>query len=90
MSITQTIKDKVEKDLSPLRYELINESHKHAGHAGDDGSGETHYKLIIVSNLFEGLSRVDRQRLVNSALKDAFENGLHAMSLKLYTEKEDG
>ncbi len=88
MSITQTIKDIIEKDFSPIHYELINESHKHAGHAGDDGSGETNYKLMVVSNSFEGLSRVERQRLVNTALGGVYRSGLHALSFKLLTEKE--
>ena len=55
MRMDDLIKSLVEKHFDPVEYELVNESHKHAGHAGDDGSGETHYKLMIVSKKFENL-----------------------------------
>lgn len=74
------------KRLSPVKLELTNESQKHAGHIENLGingfSGETHYKLIIVSDLFKGLSRVERQRAVMNLLKDEFNSGLHALEIK--------
>ena len=74
------------KRLSPVKVELINESQKHAGHLEHLGAaghtGETHYKLIIVSELFRGQSRVDRQRAVMNLLKDEFNSGLHALEIK--------
>ena len=83
MHMDDLIKSLVEKHLEPIEYELINESHKHAGHAGDDGSGQTHYKLIVVSRIFENFSRIEAQRHVYTILESAFKQGLHAISLHL-------
>jgi BolA family transcriptional regulator, general stress-responsive regulator len=88
MSIEQLIHAAVEQNLKPDAFEIINESHKHKGHAGDDGSGQTHFKLMIVSSVFTGMSRIDRQRLVNTMLQTAFSRGLHAISMKLYSPEE--
>ncbi|MEK6627545.1 MAG: BolA family protein [Bdellovibrionota bacterium] len=80
------------KPLNPLKLELINDSQKHASHVEHLGSagftGETHYKLIIVSPLFEGQSRIDRQRLVMNLLKDEFSSGLHALEIKARSPEE--
>ena len=74
------------KFLSPNRLELANDSQKHAGHAEHLGSagftGETHYRLVIESPLFEGKSRIDRQRMVTDLLKAEFNTGLHALEIK--------
>ena len=88
MHMDDLIKRLVEENLNPVHFELINESYKHKGHAGDDGSGQTHYKLIVVSSVFENQSRVERQRHVMQVLKDAFFSGLHAISMKLSTPDE--
>ncbi|WP_413578092.1 BolA family protein [Bdellovibrio sp. HCB290] len=69
--------------LSPSILEIENESHMHSG----PGS-ETHYKVLIVSSLFEGKSRIDRQRSVNDVLKTEFNNGLHALTQKALTPAE--
>lgn len=80
------------KQLNPLVLELKNDSAKHANHVEHLGSagftGETHYKLKIVSEIFDGLSRVDRQRKVYDLLKDEFTSGLHALELKTLSPKE--
>ncbi|AZZ36458.1 BolA family transcriptional regulator [Bdellovibrio sp. qaytius] len=80
------------KQLNPLVLELKNDSAKHANHVEHLGSagftGETHYKAKIVSEVFEGLSRVDRQRKVYDLLKEEFTSGLHAFELKTLTPKE--
>lgn len=72
--------------LKPIQLELKNDSQKHAGHVEHLGSagftGETHYKLKIVSDLFTGQSRLDRQRMVMDLLKDEFKSGLHALEIK--------
>lgn len=88
MSMSEQIRQAIEEALNPTHFELINESAKHHGHAGDDGSGETHFKLIIVSTIFEGQNRLARQRLVNAALSGAFAQGLHAVSMVLKTPAE--
>lgn len=72
--------------LKPTQLELKNDSQKHAGHAEHLGAagftGETHYKLTIVSEAFVGQSRIDRQRMVMDLLKTEFNSGLHALEIK--------
>jgi len=88
MTIEQEIKKIIEAQFTPTHLEVINESHKHAGHAGDDGSGQTHFKLIVVSTGFQGLSRVERQKEVNKTLISLFDRGLHALSMRLLSPEE--
>ena len=88
MTMDTIIKEKLEKALAPERMELFNDSHKHAGHAGDDGSGQTHYRLIIVSERFENLGRIDRQRLVYEAVKEEMSGGIHALNVKAIAPSE--
>ena len=78
--------------LNPVALDLKNDSAKHAGHVEHLGSagftGETHYKLKIVSEVFNGLGRVDRQRKVYDLLRSEFNSGLHALELKTLTPQE--
>jgi BolA protein len=68
--------------LDPSRLEVINESHLHAGHLGDDGTGESHFAVTVESAAFAGLNRVARQRLVNKALADLLATRIHALSIR--------
>lgn len=83
---------KVLKILNPIYLDLKNESQKHAGHTEHLGSagftGETHYKLVIASDVFIGLSRIDRQRKINDLLTQEFQTGLHAFEMKIYSNEE--
>ena len=88
MSISKEIEDIIRSALNPIHLEVINESHKHIGHAGHDGSGESHFKLIVVSSGFESYSRIQRHRRVNSLLMSLFDKGLHALSLNLKAPSE--
>ena len=74
--------------LAPTRLDVIDESHLHAGHMGWRESGETHFRLDVVSPAFEGKSRVERHRLVNTVLNDAFKRGLHALAVRARTPSE--
>ncbi len=68
--------------LSPTRLDVINDSAKHSGHMGDDGSGESHFTVEIESAGFAGKSRLERQRLVNRALGDLPGQKVHALAIK--------
>ncbi|MEM9055718.1 MAG: BolA family protein [Pseudomonadota bacterium] len=82
MTRSQRIHDSLTEVFAPSALEVIDDSHKHAGHAGARPEGETHYTVKIVAPAFEGLSRVAVQRAVMDALKAEFETGLHALSIK--------
>ena len=68
--------------LAPSRLEVINDSHHHAGHMGDDGTGESHWTVVVESDRFVGLNRVARQRLVNNALADLLSSRIHALAIR--------
>lgn len=75
--------------FSPAELEVIDDSGRHAGHAGAHPDGETHFTVKMRSAAFAGLSRVARQRAVNAALKAEFDAGLHALSLLLTAPNEN-
>lgn len=64
------------------RLSVVDESHLHAGHAGWREGGETHFRIAVVSDAFAGKSRVERHRMVNATLQEAFDRGLHALAIK--------
>ena len=68
--------------FAPDRLEVINDSASHHGHAGDDGSGESHFTVVIESAAFAGKSRVERQRMVNRALGDIPGTRVHALAVR--------
>jgi BolA family transcriptional regulator, general stress-responsive regulator len=69
--------------FQPTRLEVINESHLHAGHRGSPGTGESHFRVLIVSAQFAGKSRLQRHRLVNEALAAELKDKVHALALEL-------
>jgi len=85
------IRAALEAALAPGRVAVIDDSARHAGHAGNpDGAGETHFSVHAVSPRFSGLGRLARHRLVNEALAAEFASGLHALTLRLETPEESG
>ena len=68
--------------LSPTRLEVVNDSARHRGHAGDDGSGESHFTVDIEAPAFASMNRVQRQRAVNEALGDLIRERIHALSIR--------
>jgi BolA protein len=81
-AVADLIRDRLQVAFSPERLEVEDDSGRHAGHAGSREGGESHFNVVIVSEAFQGVGRVERQRRVNRALSDAFEGGLHALSIK--------
>ncbi len=74
--------------LEPTRLDLINDSHLHAGHASSPQTGESHFRLLVVSRTFEGRSRLDRHRMVNEILADFLRDKVHALAVKAYAPGE--
>ena len=68
--------------LDPSHLAVSNDSGQHAGHMGDDGTGETHFTVTIESTAFSGLNRVARQRMVNHALADLLATRIHALAIR--------
>ena len=82
MSVAAEMDALLRAALAPTRLEIINDSAKHSGHSGDDGSGESHFTIIVESARFAGVSRLQRQRMVNAALGDIPGQRLHALAVK--------
>ena len=82
MPMKALIEARLGQALAPSALSVEDESHLHAGHSGWREGGETHFRLDVVSKAFEGKSRVERHRLVNAALSEAFTRGLHALAIK--------
>lgn len=76
--------------LPAAAVEVVDDSHRHAGHAGARPEGETHYSVRVVSPAFAGLNRLSRSRAVHAALGPEFGTGLHALSLRLLAPGEPG
>ncbi|MFC3097312.1 BolA family protein [Alteraurantiacibacter palmitatis] len=74
--------------LAPTRLDVINDSARHRGHSGDDGSGESHFTVVIESAAFSGKSRLERQRMVNAALGDIPGTRVHALAIKALAPEE--
>ena len=68
--------------FAPARLEVINDSASHHGHAGDDGSGESHFTIRIEAEAFAGRSRLERQRMINVALGDIPGQRVHALAIR--------
>ncbi|HEY2007513.1 MAG TPA: BolA family protein [Rhizomicrobium sp.] len=92
MAVSESIHAKLTAAFAPIALDVVDESHRHAGHGGStraDGSqGETHFHVRIVSAAFDGVNRVERQRRVYAALADELNGPVHALSLNALTLAE--
>lgn len=88
MKRAERIERLLREGLSPEHVEVVDESSLHAGHAGARAEGETHYRVIIVAEVFGGENRVARQRRVNTLLMAEFDDGLHALSIQALSPAE--
>ena len=89
MSVKDRITAKLSAALNPQALDVVDDSHRHAGHIGHPGSGhpgttsatETHFTVKVVSDAFAGKSRLQRHRLVNETLAEELRNGVHALAI---------
>lgn len=81
-NVTDRLREKLVQEFSPMRLDIIDDSDKHQGHAGHREGGESHFTVIIESDAFAGLSRVDRQRRINKVLAEELAGPVHALSIK--------
>lgn len=81
MNVEMAIREKLTAALAPERLDVENESHRHVGHRGSPGSGESHFRVVIVSPRFAGLSRLGRHRMVNAALAAELAGSVHALAI---------
>jgi BolA family transcriptional regulator, general stress-responsive regulator len=89
MSVEATIREKLQQAFQPIRLDVINESHLHAGHRSSPGTGESHFRVLIVSALFAGKSRLQRHRLVNETLSAELAGKVHALALEVRAPGEN-
>lgn len=88
MRVAETIREKLTVALSPQLLEIEDESGRHAGHSGSRPEGQTHFRVRIVSPVFAGLNRVERQRRVYAALASEMNNPIHALALTTLSPEE--
>lgn len=88
MSVEATIREKLIVGLEPVRLDVINESEMHAGHRSSPGTGESHFRVLVVSEKFAGQSRVARHRMVNQLIADELAGRVHALALSTYAPGE--
>lgn len=86
--VAAALSRKLAAAFAPTRLEIVDDSHRHAGHAGARPEGETHFSVTIVSRSFAGLSRVERQRRVYAVLAEEMAGRVHALALKTLTPDE--
>ena len=90
MSTKDTIINKLHEAFAPESLDVSDESHLHEGHSGHRPGGETHFRVYIVSSAFEGKSRVDRHRMINSTLAAELAGSVHALAIKAHAPGEAG
>ena len=83
MSVVDEIKSKLEAAFAPSELEVINESHQHAGHAGHDSGGDSHFRVVIQADAFADMSRLKRHRAVHDAIGADLIGRIHALALEI-------
>jgi BolA protein len=81
MRTADIITEKLTGAFAPTALRVDDESHQHEGHAGHRPGGQTHYRLYIVSEAFRGKTRIERHRMINTALAAELQGGVHALAI---------
>jgi BolA protein len=90
MNTRDRIAEKLTQAFAPQDLQVVDESHRHAGHAGHRPGGETHFRVYIVSEAFRGKSRLVRHRMVNETLAAELAGGVHALAIQANAPGEGG
>lgn len=93
MTVEEAIREKLQRAFAPSSLTIENESAKHAGHAGardhlGRNTGDTHFRVVVISEAFQGISAIERHRQINAALKDELAGPVHALAIKALTAAE--
>ncbi|HYC18516.1 MAG TPA: BolA family protein [Pseudolabrys sp.] len=90
MRTADIITKKLTEAFTPDSLKVLDESHKHEGHAGHRPGGQTHFRVYIVSEAFKGKSRLERHRMINQLLSGELEDGVHALAIHAAAPGEGG
>ena len=88
MRVEEQITNKLRQAFAPVALEVVNDSHRHAGHAGSPQTGESHFSIKVVSESFAGKSRVERHRMVNEVLAEELKDRIHALAISALAPEE--
>ena len=90
MQTADIITEKLTEAFAPASLRVVDESHLHEGHSGHRPGGQTHFRVYIVAEAFQGKSRIDRHRMVNATLAHELEGGVHALAIHANAPGEPG
>jgi len=90
MRTEERIAQKLTEAFAPQSLKVVDESHQHEGHAGHRPGGQTHFRVYIVSELFKGMTRLQRHRLINQTLAGELAGGVHALAIHAAAPGEGG
>jgi len=88
MATRDVITEKLTKAFAPQSLDVVDESHRHEGHAGHRPGGQTHFRVHIVAEAFRGKTRIERHRMVNETLAGELEGGVHALAIHASAPEE--
>jgi BolA protein len=89
MRTADIITEKLTGAFAPTSLRVEDESHQHEGHTGHRPGGQTHFRVYIVSGAFRGKSRIERHRMINTALTDELQGGVHALAIHAKSPDEE-
>ena len=88
MRTEELIAQKLTEAFAPQSIKVLDESHRHEGHAGHRPGGQTHFRVYIVAELFKGMSRLQRHRLINQPLSGELKAGIHALAIEVLPSED--
>jgi BolA protein len=89
MRVDDLITRKLTEAFHPENLKVVDESHYHEGHAGHREGGQTHFRVYIIADAFQGKSRIERHRMINAVLAAELSGGVHALAIQAAAPGED-